>query len=624
MRLFKGLLPVITLCLLAAPALARDAAQTLARAKALSGLAAWDSARSWKGEGMLATGGLSGELHQSVDLLTGRSVARYRLGPVEGASGYDGRLSWEQDGGGEVVTQDSPADIRRAHSQAWLDACGYWSLKRMPAVLGAVTEQIEQGRRYDVITATPRDGDPVVLWFDGATGLLARVIQKQGADTATTLMDDYRAVGGVKLAFHVVTDLTDAAGRTDPNRRVDVRLTHAELNVRLDAAQFAVPEMPASAAIDDPQGLTTIAFDLVNNHLYVDGHVDDKPVRFMVDTGGVNLLTPAAARRLGLSVQGQMSAQGSGEQRQDVGLARAREVRVGAARLARPVFYIIDLGRLWEVEGVQADGLIGYEMFRRFGVLLDYAHQRLVLSTPDKFVPPAGAHELPFTFNEHTPVVQGSLDGMAIRMSVDTGSRTSLTLNSPFVRDHQLVSRYHASPQSVLGWGVGGAFRARAARLGMLRLGGFDVGGIAGELFTGDKGSFADPDIDGNLGGAVLRRFTVGFDYSSRKMYLAPAGDLAAPDAFDRSGLFLLATDEGIEVADVAADSAAAHAGFQAGDRLVSIGGMAAAQRTLGQWRQLLRESPPGTTLAVEVRGAQTARHVQLTLADRIPPTPVP
>jgi hypothetical protein len=263
-------------------------------------------------------------------------------------------------------------------------------------------------------------------------------------------------------------------------------------------------------------------------------------------------------------------------------------------------------------------------MFRRFGVAIDYAHQRLVLTTPDKFAPPHGAHELPFTLDDRIPVVQGTVDGMAVRLSVDTGSRSSLTLNSPFVRDHQLVARYHATPENILGWGVGGPFRARMVRLGTLSLGGFDVSGIAGELFTGDKGALASPDLDGNLGGGVLRRFDVAFNYSTSKMYLAPAGDLAAPDAFDRSGLFLLAGGEGLEVADVAADSAAARAGLKAGDRLLSIEGVPVTQRSLAQWRQLLRESQPGTSLAVEVRGAGAPRHAQLILAERIPSTRAP
>ncbi len=69
----------------------------------------------------------------------------------------------------------------------------------------------------------------------------------------------------------------------------------------------------------------------------------------------------------------------------------AKEVRLGSAVLAKPVFVIIDLGDLWKVEGVECDGLVGYEMFRRFGVTIDYAGDTLTLAEPVRFTPPAGA-----------------------------------------------------------------------------------------------------------------------------------------------------------------------------------------------------------------------------------------
>ncbi len=39
-------------------------------------------------------------------------------------------------------------------------------------------------------------------------------------------------------------------------------------------------------------------------------------------------------------------------------MAHAHELRVGAAALAQPVFYVLDLGALDSVEGVTCDGLV--------------------------------------------------------------------------------------------------------------------------------------------------------------------------------------------------------------------------------------------------------------------------
>lgn len=601
---------------------AADAAAVLARAKAESGGAQWDTVQSWRVDGAVSAGGLSGTLQATVDLRTGRSTDAYKLGPVEGADGYDGTRAWQRDAGGEVVALDAPEAVRRARSQAWLDAHAYWYPERMAASYGAVESKVLDGASYDVVVATPEGGDPVTLWFAHDSGLLARIQQRLGSNVVTTVFDDYRVVEGIRLPFHSSNDTTDAAGRTDPREHSDARLDRVVLNVDVADDDFAMPEMAVTARIDDPSGITVIPFDLINNHIYADGRIDGKPVRLLVDTGGVNLLTPAAAKRLGIVGEGQFAAGGVGDQKVDLALAHVQEVRVGDAALAKPVFYVIDLGDLPKVEGTAIDGLVGYEMFRRFGVEIDYAKHRLVLSDPAKFTPPAGAMAVPFQLGDRIPVVTGMLDGLPMRISIDTGSRVSLTLHAPFVRDNHLVEKYHAAPEAVMGWGVGGAARGRPARFGTLRIGDVRIDGIAGDMYLGDKGAFTSPDLTANLGGGVLRRFDVAFDYAKKIMYLTPNTDWAGkPDAFDRSGLWLLGDGDAFKVVDVAADSAALQAGMQLNDRVLAIGGEAIARRSLADWRERLRILPVGTHLAVRFLRDGKEHTADLVLADRIAAT---
>lgn len=605
--------------LLAASAHAGDAAALMARFKAASGGAAWDNVRTLHATGTLGAGGLSGEVTVVTDLATGRSADAYKLGPIEGADGYDGTLAWTKDPGGEVAALDTPDAKRRARSQAWLDARGFWYPERIAASYGAVADREADGRRYRVVEAKPDGGETLALWFDPSSGLLARTVQRQGQDTVTTVFDDYRDVEGVRVAFHATTDMTDAAGRTDPRRQSEIKLAKATLNGAVADADFAMPAMAPTARIVDGSGTTRIPFDLVNNHIYASGTIDGKPARFLVDTGGVNLLTPAAAKKFGVAGEGKLAARGVGDQAVDLSLAHAKEVRLGGAALADPVFYIIDLGDLSKVEGVDSDGLVGYEMFRRFGVTIDYEKHELVLTEPARFTPPAGATMVPFELDDRIPIVEGTLDGMPARMSIDTGSRSSLTMHSPFVREHTLVEKYHAAPDAVIGWGVGGPSRGRPARLGMLKLGDLEIPGIAGDLYTGDKGSFANPDLAGNLGGGVFKRFTVAFDYANKRLYFKPNAGYGKPDAFDRSGFFLLADQDALVVADVAADSAAAKAGFAPDDRIVAIDGAPADRKSLVAWRAKLRDLPVGTKLKIERMRGDRKETVELVLADRIP-----
>lgn len=613
---------LILLLTLAGPVRAEDSAAVLARAKAASGGTLWDGARAWRGDGTFAAGGLSGEFHMLVDLQTGRSADSYRLGSVSGADGYDGVRGWGQDPGGEIAALDAPEAVRRARTQAWLDAHAYWFPQRLAATIDKVESRQDRGKKYAVVTATPNDGDPVVLWFAGDSGLLARVDQRQAQDTATTTFDDYRDVAGLRLPFHVVTDMTDAAGRTDPRRRTEVRFAQIATNVAVAAADFAMPAMAATAHIDDPSGIANVAFQLVNNHIYVDGRINGKSARLVVDTGGFNMLTPAGARKFGIAGEGKLSAAGTGEDRTDLEIGHAQSVSVGAVTLDSPVFYITDLGRLSAVEGVEFDGLVGYELFRRFGVQIDYAGSQLTIAEPAHFVVPADATELPFELDDHQPIVAGTLDGRPIRISIDTGSRSSLTLHSPFVKNNALLAHYGANVESVTGWGVGGAQRGYPARLGSLQLGDLHIDGIAADLFAGDKGSFANPDIGGNMGGGVLRRFTVAFDYTNRRMYLKPNSHFHEFDNFDRSGLWLLGDGDALMVADVAAGSAGQQAGLRAGDRITAIDGEAVSKHPLPHWRQLLADSAAGTAMSVRFARDGAQKSTQLALADRIASKP--
>ena len=597
----------------------QDTASLFARYRAVSGSARWDAVGAVQTDATLRTGGLSGPL-VTIEEPSGRSVSHYTLGPVQGAEGYDGKQSWRQDPGGEVVSLDAPDARERAVTNAWLASLGSPHPERQVSAFSPIRTVDEAGKRWQVVEATPKGGTPVSLWFDAATGLLGRTVSRDGGSAETSTMDDYRDVDGTRVAFHTAIDRTDASGRVDPREHVDIQVQRVAPIAAPDTAVFSAPAMKDSAHIVDASGVTQVPFDLVNNHIYADAILDGTRVRVLVDTGGANVLGPTAARRLGMKSEGKMSAQGVGEERVDASMARVGEVRLGGAVLSNTVFYVMDLDGLQPVEGVAHDGLIGFEMFRRFCVTVDYARRMLTLTDPAKFQPPADAQVVSFELADRIPIVSATLDGMPVRLSVDTGSRASLSLDSPFVQKNDLVTRYAASPESVTGWGVGGPARGRMARGGVLMLGNVAVRDLVLDLFTGDKGALANPDLSGNLGAGVLKRFTVSFDYDAKKMYLTPNADFAKPDTYDRSGMWLLADGDALKVAAVFPGGPAEKAGIKVGDRIAKLGGEEIAHRSLPEWRVRLRELPVGTRVAATVRAPTGDRSMTLVLADLVPP----
>jgi hypothetical protein len=596
------------LALVAALTARAGAGEDLAlRSRAAAGGDGWLAVVAVASSGTVATGGLDGRLESLERLADGHSVARFDLGPVRAAQGFDGRAAWSQDPGGEVAAQDSPDAVAQARSEAWIAARGYWFPDRLGARWGVPRRVEREGRALLEVAVQPEGGLPVQLAYDAVTGLPARAQLGSGQGRLGLAWSDWREVEGLRQPFHVVSE----RGAEVAERTVVVLERVTTVGAAEDAA-FAPPAMAARASLAGPEGTGRIRVRVVNNHLLARADIDGHAATVIVDTGGANVLTPEAARRFGLAAAGKLAGRGVGSARVDVALAPARRLRLGDLDYRDPTFYVMDLGRLAEFEGEPIDGIVGHEMFRRFAVTIDYGQGELRLSTPERFVAPAGATRLALRFSDRTPLIEGELDGLPVTISVDTGSRSTFTVHGPFAREHALAERYRAAPASVSGWGVGGAALGREIVAGRLRLGNLELREVPGQLFAGERGAFMEPGIGLNLGGGVLRRFVVAFDYAGGAMYLRPTDATAQRFARDRTGLWLGWKDGALEVAAVADGSAAATAGFVPGDRIVAVDGEPAAARSLSDWRELLAARPEGTHVALTVAGIEQPREVVL------------
>ena len=156
---------------------------------------------------------------------------------------------------------------------------------------------------------------------------------------------------------------------------------------------------------------------------------------------------------------------------------------------------------------------------------------------------------------------------MAGQFEVDTGSRGALTIMSPFAKANGLIAKDHATIRGTVGYGVGGPATALLARAGKLVLGNASVDSPLLEIVTNKTGGGSEMHTAGNIGGDILKRFTVTLDYANRRLWLQPNGPASQPEIFDRSGLWIMrAKDGGILVSDVTTQSPAAKLSLATGD----------------------------------------------------------
>jgi C-terminal processing protease CtpA/Prc len=109
------------------------------------------------------------------------------------------------------------------------------------------------------------------------------------------------------------------------------------------------------------------------------------------------------------------------------------------------------------------------------------------------------------------------------------------------------------------------------------------------------------------IGGEVLRRFTIVFEFQHQRMFLEPNRHFSEPITEDRSGLVLrwAAERSAFLAHDVSPDSPASQAGLQKGDQVIAIDGCPATAFRLDRVQRLLRQDNKSVTFTVRRQGSE-------------------
>lgn len=572
-----------------------DVQLILAAAKSASGGSAWDKLVSQHSKVTIQTGGFSGNAERWSDMTSGRSVIRFSVGPVSGASGFDGKVAWSQDETGKSQVETDATSRELAVNAAYRDRLGFWFPDRAPAQIAYKERTEADGATFEVVRVTPEGGRPFELWINAETKLIERLVEREDKTTRTETYMDLRTVQGVQIPFRV------RASRGDPRFDETVVVEAMEFNAPLTGISFAQPAPPKpDFAFPAGKSFVEVPFEIHSGHLFLRVRINGKgPYRMLFDTGGLNVLMPKVAAQLGLKSEG---AQDPNAAASKIGLVRADKVELGGLALDRQTFATIDLADLMQrVDGLDdVAGIIGHELFKRFPIRLDFAQGRATIYDPATFKYDGAGTPVAITFRGTAPKVAGTVDGIAGAFVIDTGSRGSLTLTTPFAEANGLAAKLNAKSEVIAGKGIGGHVRAVLARANDLQFGGITIKSPVTTLARDGDGALGDPELAGVIGFGILRQFNLTFDYARSTIYFDKAATFGAPDAYDRAGLWLERGAKGFEIVEVVAASPAAAAGLKAGDVVVGVNGKAWTATTLSSVRNDLKAAP-GTKVRLKL-----------------------
>lgn len=253
--------------------------------------------------------------------------------------------------------------------------------------------------------------------------------------------------------------------------------------------------------------------------------------------------------------------------------------------------------------GSEVHGILGYELFSRFVVKIDYQNRLLTLMAPQKFKPSRRYARLPITVEDTKPYYVAELhvndtSSVSAKLMIDTGASHGLFLDS---ESNPKIVVPTKNIDCIIGKGLGGEITGRMARIKSIKIGRYTISNMIA--------SFPDPDSypdkieeihnvyrNGSIGGEALSRFHVIFDFPREKIYVRPNVAFRKRSYYNMSGLTVKATGQSLhefEVENVRTSSAGDIAGLKKGDRIIKIRGLQTITMDLSQVNGYF-ESRPG------------------------------
>lgn len=347
----------------------------------------------------------------------------------------------------------------------------------------------------------------------------------------------------------------------------------------------------------DLKAATTLPFVLSGNHIYIRASVGGRTFAFIFDTGGAAIVTPEVQGAMKFAVLGHVQVGGVGSGSESSALVNVPLARVGDATYRDGAFIVLPMppGIASPIPGLTLGGIVGREFFTKLVTTIDYQASTLTFTPPALFRPDPQVPSIPMSLkNGYAPSVAASVNGTVGTFDIDAGSGAGITLTAPFAKMAGVERDATRSFEAILGYGAGGALEGTVLRAKSFVLGASTIVDPVVAIARASGGAFANPDLGGNIGGDVLRRFTVTLDVANGKLYLAPNAHLHDRLIANRAGIFSKPTVEET-VVRLVPKGPGEEAGVRVGDVLAEVDGERPSHdRCTKAWLQ-----PVGTKVAL-------------------------
>lgn len=259
--------------------------------------------------------------------------------------------------------------------------------------------------------------------------------------------------------------------------------------------------------------------------------------------------------------------------------------------------------------GMKVHGLIGYDLFKRFQVKIDYHNEAVT------FYEPSFWKSAPKRYRSNEIEI---LDSKAyLRMDlkeeneafddrlflVDTGASIGLSFN---VFSEKAIHKVEPNLRAQLGKGLSGGLDGHIGRIDEVAFSGTVFNEVIAAFPRKESIRFlSEFDHAGSVGGEILRRFTVIFDYPNSKIHFRKSRNVREAFVFNNTGMQLCAAGtelEMVKVEGIIPDSSADQCGIRAEDEIISINGIAGKEISLENIQRQLDGMKDGKVLRMRIK----------------------
>lgn len=236
-------------------------------------------------------------------------------------------------------------------------------------------------------------------------------------------------------------------------------------------------------------------------------------------------------------------------------------------------FFINNYDILSSVYGLKIDGIIGYSVFSRYIVHLNYDDHLVTFYNQGAYDYPRGGTLLKpiFTALPILPMTIKDEREVISNYYLDTGAGLCFLVTKKFVEDSAFFKR-RREPRTIYVQGLGGKTDMGVTVIRKIKLGPYRFRHVPVNILDDANNALSYPFITGLIGNDILRRFNVTLNYKAREIHIKPNSHFR--DLFDYSytGMNFYLDNGKIIIDDIVPGSPADKSGLKNGDVVIGIG----------------------------------------------------